>query len=73
VQKILIERASRLMLYIAMMDRQASRDGTLSERNSREYLAWVNSLRLTLREIGLKPAAAAKAPSLGDYVKGSSR
>jgi hypothetical protein len=70
VQRILIERAARLQLYISLMDQQAARDGTLSERNSREYLAWVNSLRLTLREIGLKPQAAAKPLGLDDIVAG---
>jgi hypothetical protein len=30
--------SARLQLYISMMDQQAARDGTLSERNSREYL-----------------------------------
>jgi hypothetical protein len=58
------------MLYIAMMDRQAAQDGTLSERNSREYLAWVNSLRLCLTTLGLKPSAAAKPLGLDDIVRG---
>jgi hypothetical protein len=39
VEKVLIERAARLQLYIEMMDAQALRDGTMSERNSRQYLA----------------------------------
>jgi hypothetical protein len=32
----------------------------MSERNSRQYLAWVNALQLTLREIGLKESIAAR-------------
>jgi hypothetical protein len=47
---------------------QALKDGTMSERNSRQYLAWVNALRLTLREIGLKELLAAKPLSLDDVV-----
>jgi hypothetical protein len=51
VQRTLIERAARLQLYIALMDAETSEAGTLSERNSRIYLAWCNSLRLCLREL----------------------
>ena len=42
VQKALIERAARLTLYIELMDRDAVEAGTMSERNSRQYLAWVS-------------------------------
>jgi hypothetical protein len=41
VQKALIERAARLTLYIELMDAEALAAGTMSERNSRMYLAWV--------------------------------
>ena len=66
VQKTLIERAARLMLYLEIMDRETLEAGTMSERNSRQYLAWTNSLRLTLRELGLKAAPAEKLPDLRD-------
>jgi hypothetical protein len=49
VQKALIERAARLTLYVELMDAQALVEGTMTERNSRQYLAWVNALRLCLR------------------------
>jgi hypothetical protein len=52
------------------MDAQALKDGTMSERNSRQYLTWVNALRLCLRELGVKGAASAKPPSLDDVVAG---
>jgi hypothetical protein len=68
VQKILIERASRLVLYVELMDAKALEAGTMSERDSRSYLAWVNALRLCLREIGIDEAAPAKAPGLADYL-----
>jgi hypothetical protein len=68
IQRVLIERASRLMVYIETMDAQALEDGTMSERNSRQYLAWTNSLRLCLRELGLKAAPAEKLPDLGDIL-----
>ena len=58
VQKALIERAARLTLYIELMDAEALVAGTMSERNSRQYLAWVNALRLCLRR------SASRRPSL---------
>jgi hypothetical protein len=62
------ERAARLMLYIEIMDRETLEAGTMSERNSRQYLAWTNSLRLTLRDLGVKAAPDVVPPSLGDYL-----
>jgi hypothetical protein len=69
VQRALIERAARLSLYIEAMDRDSMESGTMTERNSRQYLAWSNSLRLALRELGVR-AAVAPPPSLKDYVAG---
>src|SRR5215470_995014 len=68
VQKALIERAARLTLYIELMDREALEAGTMTERNSRQYLAWVDALRLCLREIGVDEAKPAQAPSLDQYL-----
>jgi hypothetical protein len=68
IQRVLIERASRLMVYIETMDAQALEDGTMSERNSRSYLAWTNSLRLTLRDLGVRASPAEKLPDLHDIV-----
>jgi hypothetical protein len=64
IQRVLIERASRLLLYLEVMDRETLEAGTMSERNSRQYLAWQNSLRLCLRELGVKAAPASAPPSL---------
>jgi hypothetical protein len=70
VQRVLIERAARLQVFIETMDKQALKDGTMSERNSRQYLAWVGALRLCLREIAAQTSAPAKgdAASLADYL-----
>src|ERR1700729_3558959 len=68
VQKALIERAARLTLYIELMDRDAVEAGTMSERNSRQYLAWVNALRLCLRELGTKASAPEKTASIASIV-----
>jgi hypothetical protein len=46
VQRALIERAARLTVYIKAMDHEALESGTMSERNSRQYLAWVGALRV---------------------------
>jgi hypothetical protein len=68
IQRTLIERAARLQLYIEVMDRETLETGSMSERASRQYLAWSNSLRLTLRELGVEAAPAVVPPSLGDYL-----
>ena len=69
VQKALIERAARLTLYIELMESEALKAGTMSERNSRQYLAWVNALRLCLREIATSSSAPQdKALDLSDIV-----
>ena len=76
VQRVLIERAARLQFYLELMDRETLKTrGTMSERNSRMYLAWSNALRLCLREIGVEPAPAAKGTvaSLANYVKAATR
>jgi hypothetical protein len=73
IQRTLIERAARLMLYIEVMDRETLETGTMSERASRQYLAWSNSLRLTLRDLGMKAAPAEKLPDLHGYLKGAER
>ena len=56
------------------MDRETLETGTMSERNSRQYLAWSNSLRLTLRDLGVKAAPSEKLADLGGYLaKGAER
>ena len=42
------------------MDAKALVAGTMSERDSRQYLAWVNALRLALRELGVDEAKSEK-------------
>jgi hypothetical protein len=68
VQRALIERAARLTVYIEAMDREALGSGTMSERNSRQYLAWVGALRLCLREIGVQGAKPDKTASIAAIV-----
>lgn len=67
VQHALIGRAARLALYIEMMDQRALSAGEMSERDSRQYLAWSNCLRRTLATLGLD-AAPSKQPSLAELM-----
>jgi hypothetical protein len=73
VQRVLIERAARLQLYLEMMDARALAAGTMTAHDSRQYLAWSNALRLTLRDIGVEEAKPAKTPDLDGYLKGAAR
>ena len=48
------------------MDQRANANGsTLSERDSKQYLAWVNSLRLAMRDLGLEKRAP-REPTLAE-------
>ena len=57
-----------MTLYIELMDARALEAGTMTERDSGQYLAWVNALRLCLREIGVDEAKPAKAASIASIV-----
>ena len=66
LQTRLIDRIARLELYLSKMDQRANANGgTLSERDSRQYLAWCNSIRLAMRDLGLERRAA-PGPSLAE-------
>lgn len=67
VQLQLIERAALLSLHVAMFDAKALEAGGLGERDSRQYLAYSNSLQRCLRELGLK-GAAAREPTLAELL-----
>src|SRR4051812_28818603 len=69
-QKILIERCAQLMLRIRLMDVAHAKDDFLSEKNTREYLVWTNSLSRLLVKLGLEEAPAeTKPPSLTDLLR----
>jgi hypothetical protein len=70
VERVLIERAARLQLFIEQMDARALKAGAMSERDTRTYLSWVNCLRLTLRELGIKEQVAARPLGLDEIVAG---
>lgn len=72
-QSALIERAAMLTLHISLMDEKAlaSMGAPLSERDSREYLAWSNALVKIMHSLGVEPAKQSdkpKGPSLSDII-----
>jgi hypothetical protein len=42
-QRALIERAAWLSLYVARLDAKAIETGSMTDHDSRQYLAWSNS------------------------------
>lgn len=69
-QKALIDRAAWLQLHVSLMDAKTLEDGgPLSERDSRQYLAWSNALTRILRDLGAdKPRSAKPKQSLRDLI-----
>ncbi len=55
-QLALIERACWVHLRCCLMDAEIAA-GTLSEQDSRQYLAWANTERRILGQLDLEPAA----------------
>jgi hypothetical protein len=66
-QRMLIERAVTKTGYLARLDAEALSPAGLSDHRRREYQAADNSLRLVLRELGIK-GVAERQPTLQDYV-----
>jgi hypothetical protein len=58
----LAERAVMLTLHVALFDRRALEAGQLSERDSRQYLAYSNSLARALAQLGIKGAGEQQRP-----------
>jgi len=70
-QKAMVERAAMLTLHISLMDAKALEGGGLTERDSRQYLAWNNALMKVMKAMGTeKPKAKPSAPSLRDFIGG---
>jgi hypothetical protein len=58
-QMLMIERIAMTLLRIELMDREALESdtpGVITERQSRDYLAWVNTVGRLLRSLGLDGA-----------------
>ena len=70
VELRLIDRAALLTLHCHLFDQRALDSGApLSERDSRAYLAYSNSLTRLLARLGIK-GAKPSPPSLGDVLAG---
>jgi hypothetical protein len=66
-QRLLVQRASRLVILIEQIERSIIERRTLSDLGSRQLLALVNSLRLILHELGIERRE--QAPKrLGDLI-----
>lgn len=72
-QKLLIERIVMLVTLIARMDAKALELGTMAEHSSRQYLAWVASLRRSVSALGLDGAPAKVTPFNETYEEISRR
>lgn len=62
-ERILIGRLARVALRLELFDEKLASGGAVTEYDTRVYGALHNSLRLMLRELGLK-GTAARTPSL---------
>ena len=61
----MIERIAMTLLRIELMDRdalQSDTPGVITERQSRDYLGWVNTAGRLLRSLGLE-AASSRPPT----------
>jgi hypothetical protein len=67
-QKLLIRRVSRALLRLETLDTKMS-TGNWTEHDARLHGGLNSTVRLGLRELGIKPTVADKTPSLGAYLK----
>ena len=72
-QRRLIELAGNLALQIALMDCRFVEAHAVTEREGRQYLAWVNAYRRTLQALGLEQSQRTAAPKskLSAMIEGS--
>ncbi len=68
-QLALVRRAARTLLQLELLDRKfSSGNFTILDSNVQGCLA--NNFKLTMRELGLRPAAGKPKPTLGEYLAG---
>jgi hypothetical protein len=68
-QKVLIRRAARLVTVIEVMEQKLVENDEVSDWASRQFLAWVNTLRQILVALGVQRTQPAPT-SLKSYVGG---
>lgn len=65
-QRVLIDRAAMLTLQIAMLDAKQA-GGGMTAHDSREYLAWTNTLTRLMRQLGMK-GVTERTPTLAEHL-----
>jgi hypothetical protein len=73
-QALMIDRICMTLLRIELMDRDAlmsATPGVITERQSRDYLAWVNTAGRLLRSLGLE--GVQESGGLSDYLAARSK
>jgi hypothetical protein len=55
-QLALIEQVAQIRIRLAAFDRRYAETGTMTEHDSRTYLAWANTHARIMARLGLKPA-----------------
>ena len=63
-QQMLIRRMSRALLRLELIDEQVMATGEISPHTARTFSALSNTVRLTARELGMKPVESTKALDL---------
>jgi hypothetical protein len=72
VQRILIARASRLLVLIEVMERRMIESGEVGDPAGRQIIAWVNAVRQVLALLGVQQPEQAPV-SLRAYVGGGGK
>jgi hypothetical protein len=67
-QRILIQRIAKLLVVIEVLERRLIEKGEVGDLAGRQYLAWVNSIRLLLQVIGIERSEQAP-PRLAEVLK----
>jgi hypothetical protein len=68
-ERRIIERCAWLQLHVSQLDARVATGGSLTERDSRSYLAWTHALTSALASLGAHvppPAPAGRTASLVD-------
>lgn len=69
-QRMLIDRIAALTLRMELMDRKAMQSDGLTEKDTREYLGWNNTVSRMLRQLGLH-GTPQRAPTLAEALAAS--
>jgi hypothetical protein len=67
VERLLLERVVRVRLQLEAFDLRIAAGETLTPHDGRVYGALLNSLRLTCRDLGLRPTPT-RPPTLADII-----